>query len=165
MTWRAVSTPLNDVVVEEPQSSRIHGLAGVLRARLLGVGTHAVISCFTARSTELSWVAVASRNTSRLSERGPLPTNSGSADWPAIRDGVRRHSVVLRSTRLAGLNWSGSLASSPPGSAPTVEGGSMMVSWARVILLGTAVDIPHLLPGGSVGWGVPWWRVVRGGGS
>lgn len=80
MTDRSVSTPLNEVVCVVPQSSRSHGLAGVLLARLLGVGTQPFISSATARSTELSWVAVASRNTSSESERGPLPTNSGSAD-------------------------------------------------------------------------------------
>lgn len=143
-TERLESTPSNDVVFDVPQSNRTQGLAGVLRARLLGVGTHAVINCSTAFSTELSWVAVASRNTSSDRARGPLPTNSGSADCPAIRDGVRRHSVVLLSDSFAGLNCNVSRASVPPGLAPTVDGGSMMVSWARARLARRAGDTAFL---------------------
>lgn len=163
MTESAAITPLNDVVREVPQSSRTHGLDGFLRSRLLGVGTQPFISFSTASSTESSWVAVASRNTSSESERGPAPTNSGSADSPAIREGVRRHSVDLLRLRVAGLNWSCSVANAPPGWPPTVDGGSMMVSWARVTLAGTAEDILSLLRSGCGGRG--WGPSGRGSGQ
>lgn len=133
-TERLDSTPSNEVVRALPHSNRTQGLAGFFRPRLAGVGTQAFISFSTACSTELSCLAVASRKTSRLSVRGPLPTNSGSADCPAIREGVRRHSVLLLNCRVDGLNWRSSRASVPPGLAPTEAGGSLRVSWARARL-------------------------------
>ena len=73
-------------------------------------------------TTEPSWVAVASKNISKVIFDGSGPVNSGGPAFFEPLVGLRSHLAALLMVTSLGLNWNGTEPRFAPGPPPPLAG-------------------------------------------